>query len=199
MKTIYLSIIIIIIIFSCKNSKDDNQISLSTIDLITKSENKEIVNEELNQDYDLYQMIGKNYNSPEIKEYVNNLGEYKIEKFSSEREDYYFKEKGIQFSIHTTDSIIRVIFLYNTIKWSNGKYDSYSGKIPFGVSFSDSLKKLNSKFGEVSVLDNQGFYGRTYQWIIQDSLKMSMEVELPRNENEKMFIEFISLSKKWKE
>ena len=80
--------------------------------------------------------------------------------------------------------------------WSNVKINAYQGKIPFGVNFSNRLAEINSKFGMGYIIDNQGFYGRTYQWIIQDSLKMTIQLQLPRTDKEYEKIEFISLSKK---
>lgn len=142
----------------------------------------------------LYEFIGLNINSEKVKRYLKNLGNYEFSTYFEECKDYHYENSGIQFRTDK-DGLIIAIFCFNKNERIMNMPVRFSGKLPFQLTFDDSLEDIHRKIGEGTIFMRQGFYGRIFQWTIQDSLKISIEMELPKNENDKLFIEQFSLSK----
>lgn len=147
------------------------------------------------QKVNLYDFIGLNISSNTVQNYFKTLGEFKVRKFTDDISDYYFLNYGIQFRIEKSGDI-SAIFCHN--KDVNNIYSpiAFKGEIPFGINFKNNLSEIENILGKGSIVHRYGFYGRVLQWKINNNLKMSMEIELSRNENDgSIFIEWISLSK----
>ena len=96
-----------------------------------------------NDNSNLENLIGKDINSKEFQNYLNELKENpEITRFPY---NYYysFNNSGIDFSFTLTDTI-ETIFLY-----SEGSDDrrQYKGQLPFDINFSDTRKIVEQKLG----------------------------------------------------
>jgi hypothetical protein len=149
---------------------------------------------QIQQQENLYNLIGMNIKDAYVQKYFKSLGEYKIEDYSPPEKDYCFIKSGIQFRVYNT-GVIDVIFCYNKNKKHIDKPVVYKGTLPFGINFNNSLQEIEQKIGEGTLVEKHGFYGRAYRWVIQDSLKMAMEITLPKEDTGKIFIHWVSLSK----
>lgn len=143
----------------------------------------------------LYDLIGLNINSNSAKAYIKNLGECKTSDLFDTHKDYHYENAGIKFRTTLSGEIVTIL-CFNENKQRTNQLARFSGKLPFNLTFDDNLEEIQNKIGEGEVMDYNGFYGRVYRWIIQDSLRVGMEMRLPSSENEKLFIDYISLSKK---
>ena len=155
--------------------------------------NKELIltNQKIQNSHEL---IGLNKSSEKVKSYFATLGRCEIRNYDKDRTDFDFIDNGILFRFDLEENI-KVIFFsnYKTKDWTN---KSFKGELPFGIEFSDSLETLTVKLGEGNLWHRHGFYGRIFEWFVQDKFRLTIELELPRNENEKVFIETIGISKK---
>lgn len=183
----YILFLLLLLNFSCKKKPkviDKNQSSIASL------ENSEY---QKANTQNLYELIGTNLNSKNTKSYLSALGHYKVEDYFKGKKDYIFEDDGIQIRTNL-EGIIQVIYCsnYKTESW---RHKSFKGKLPFDISFSNTFDEIKSKIGEETLSDRSGFYGRTFNWKIQDSLKIYIELELPRKETGKIFIEQITLLK----
>lgn len=142
----------------------------------------------------LYNFIGLNINSEEVQRYLINFGEYKTWNFSNNIIDYHYEYAGIQFRTYQSGEII-VIFCFNKNSRLINQPIRFIDDLPFNLTFDDEMEEINNKLGEGHIYRRYGFYGRTFKWTIEDSLNIYIQMELPRKENDKLYIEQISISK----
>lgn len=154
---------------------------------------KNISNESY-KDQNLYEFIGLNIHSEIVKNYLNNLGSYKYWEIGDYTKDYHYENDGIQFRTDEND-IIEVIFCFSKDNRYINKPVNFVGKLPFELTFEDTMEEIHSKIGEGVLYRSHGFYGRIYYWFIQDSLNLYIELELPRTNDKEILIEQISLTK----
>ncbi|MDR1090390.1 MAG: hypothetical protein LBL79_04870 [Prevotella sp.] len=122
---------------------------------------------------------------------MNDLGECKIEKFAKIFNDYDYVNFGIKFRTDSLGFIKAIICGY----CKNCKNSKYTGKLPFGLTFTDNMTEIENKIGKGIIAMEYGFYGRILQWKVQDLYKVSMEVKLPKDDTENLYIEYMIFSK----
>ncbi len=190
MKYKVLWMLVLVLFFSCNKKRKTNESELTSITNISLSNSTEY--QEIEKQ-NLYELIGKNFNSKEAHNFTSKVGKYEIKDYFEGKKDYIYENDGIQVRTNLK-GIIEVIYLFNykTESWKN---KSFKGNLPFDLKFSDSFDDIKNKIGEGTLFHSYGFYGRIFRWQIQDSLKLGIELDLPRSEKEKIFIEQVTLSK----
>ncbi|AXG67909.1 hypothetical protein KORDIASMS9_00091 [Kordia sp. SMS9] len=183
----YLHLFLLCIFLSCTQKTRTTLTSSKNTDVQTTKSEKFI-----NQN--LYEFIGVDINSKKVRTYSKELGKLEIRDFSKEKKDYVYEDDGIQIRIDSL-GIIDVIFL-NNYKKESWQHKSFKGKLPFGLQYRDTFKELKNKIGEGDLVFSSGFYGRTFVWTLQDSLKLAIELELSRKDDDKIVIQQLSLHKK---
>lgn len=183
----YPILLMLIIFFSCNQKNKTKESELTSNISSDNTEYQKI------EKQNLYELIGENYNSKKVQNYISKIGNYEIKDYFEGKKDYIFEDNGIQIQTDL-DDVIEVIFLFN-YKKESWKNKSFKGNLPFDLKFSDTFDEVKNKIGEGTLFHRYGFYGRIFRWQIQDSLKLAIELDLPRSENEKIFIEQVTLSK----
>lgn len=180
--------LLILIVFSSGNQK--NKTSNTPLINITEADK---ANAPESRQQNLYELIGQNINSDVAQDYVASIGPYVVKNYFEGKKDYLYENEGIQIRTNL-EGIIEVIYLYR-YKTESWKSKSFKGNLPFGLTFSDTFNEITDKIGEGSLAYSEGWYGRLFRWQIQDSLKLSIELDLPKEENDDIFIKQLTLSK----
>lgn len=111
--------------------------------------------------------------------------------------DYYFEQRGIKFRLDTLNNI-DVILVFSKSDNATNQPVTYGGQLPFNISLADDLETIQSKLGEGKVVNYNGRYDRIYQWVTQDSIKISMYILLPREPKDRSRIDYVTFSKQSK-
>lgn len=182
-----MSLILFFNFISCKENDNKVIYALSqNLDESIKQNNSE-------NNINLYDLIGVNINSIEFIEYSKYLGEYEIRDFTDSLKDYVYENDGVQFRTDIKGEI-EVIFCFN-YKTESWKPKSFKGKLPFELTFSDTFDEIKGKIGEENLFNSNGFYGRIFTWEIEENYKIAIELRLPKENEKRIFIEMVSLSK----
>ena len=168
-------LLVVLVLFSCNSSKQ--------VEITAK-----------NKTLTLFEFIGLNINSEAVKQYTINLGDYKIKDYGKLRKEYHYEQDGFRLRTKNDGEIV-AIFCFNKDEKMINKPAVFLGKLPFDLTFNDRIKDLKKKINKNPKVKSYGFYVQTYEWIIQDSLRVAIELELPRKKKEKVFIKQISFAK----
>jgi len=131
-------------------------------------------------------MLGKDINSAEMKAWLSNLGTPIIDRYS---DSYYysFKPEGISLDFTTYD-MLQAIFFYS--EGADG-YNQYQDNLPFGLSFQNTRKEIESILGPP---DSSGGDGVINYWASYRSKGIGIKYNTKRTDDMNARIYDMSIS-----